>query len=365
MNPLEMFFVMNQNTSPNPSPLNVDNPYFIVPEKPEVSQLSIPKSKTCFFIIFFMSIFLMATPLAAVINAEIAHIYGPCCIIPLIIILLCFKYKVVLIKDKENNRLIVKEKNYFCCNTKSWNIPLAHSDIKIIYNFDFDNNCSYFHCRSGASIAVLNADPNVTDIDNNNIKNTPFKFIYIITNIKEKLDLSLNIESFIGKKFNNNIVQEINLYVPNPFNENNHFTSPDNVFVKISEHFYMFYNYKYFSQRASKENFQRLDWIYTDNFDRIFIGVVKDDTTYINNFTYNIQSIDKFIIEIREGKLCLKVMLKNGLNYEICRYTREKEKDLDTFIYLINGQINKINNGNNQAFLEKPELQDNSAPTLK
>ena len=44
-------------------------------------------------------------------------------------------------------------------------------------------------------------------------------------------------------------------------------------------------------------------------------------------------------MEIREGKLCLKVMLKNGFNYEICRYTREKEKDLDTFIYLINGQI--------------------------
>ena len=126
-----MFFVMNQNTSPNPSTLKVDNPYFIVPEKPEVSQLSLPKSKTWFFIIFFMSIFLMATPLAAVINAEIAHIYGPCCIIPLIIILLCFKYKVVLIKDKENNRLIVKEKNYFCCNTKNWNIPLLIQILKL------------------------------------------------------------------------------------------------------------------------------------------------------------------------------------------------------------------------------------------
>ena len=352
MNPLEMFLVMNQNTNPNPSPLKVDNPYFIVPEKPEVSQLSLPKSKTCFFIIFFMSIFLMATPLAAVINAEIAHIYGPCCIIPLIIILLCFKYKVVLIKDKENNRLIVKGKNYFCCNTKSWNIPLDHSDIKIIYNFDFDNNCNYFHCGRGTNIVVLNADPNVTEIDNNNIKNTPFKFIYIITNINDSPDIQFNLESFIAKKFNNNITEEINLYNPNKNNFNYFFNKPSNVFAKISDHFYMFYNYRYLDTNSTKESFQRLDWIYTNNFDRIFIGVVKDDTTYINNFTYNIVELDKFIVEIRGDALCLKVILKTGAKYDICRYTREKKSDLDTFIYLINGQINKINNGNNQAFLK-------------
>ena len=46
------------------------------------------------------------------------------------------------------------------------------------------------------------------------------------------------------------------------------------------------------------------------------------------------------------------------------KFVREKEKDLNIFIYLINDQINKINNKNNQDYPEKPEEPDNSAPTL-
>ncbi len=129
----------------------------------------------------------------------------------------------------------------------------------------------------------------------------------------------------------------------------------------------MFYNYSYLLGKSGKESFQRLDWIYTNDFDRIFIGVVKNDTSYVNTFTYTIESIDKFVLEIREGKLCLKIILKNGFDTEICRYTREKDKDLNTFLYLINGQINKIINGingNNQDYTEKPEEPGNSAPTL-
>ena len=46
------------------------------------------------------------------------------------------------------------------------------------------------------------------------------------------------------------------------------------LFVKISDHFYMFYNYEYLKENNSNETFQRLDWIYTSDFDRIFFGVV-------------------------------------------------------------------------------------------
>ena len=53
--------------------------------------------------------------------------------------------------------------------------------------------------------------------------------------------------------------------------------------------------------------------------------------------------------------------MKEGLNTEICRYTRHSEKKIEAFIYLINGQINKIKNKNNQDY---PEAPDNSAPTL-
>ena len=62
----------------------------------------------------------------------------------------------------------------------------------------------------------------------------------------------------------------------------------------------------------------------------------------------------------------MKIILKDSQNIEICRYTTRNKKNLETFIYLINGQINKINNGNgnNQEYPEKPKELDNSAPII-
>ena len=216
-----------------------------------------------------------------------------------------------------------------------------------------------------SKLIILNVDPNVIDINNNSIKNTPFKFIYRFQNLIGSWSvLESNLHHFTRKNYKNNIKEEIDLYVPKQKLINFSFKSfePSSIFVKISDHFYMFFNYKYRSETKSNENFRRLDWIYTADFDNIFIGVVKNDTTYINTFIYSIGAIDKFILELRDGKFFLKVLLKGGLNTEICRYTKEKEENLNIFIYLINGQINKINNNINQDFTEKP---DNSAPTTE
>ena len=131
------------------------------------------------------------------------------------------------------------------------------------------------------------------------------------------------------------------------------------VFVKISDHFYMFFNYNYLFNSKPNEGFERLDWIYSNDFDRIFFGVVKNDSSYVNTFIYNTNTIDKFVLEIRDGKFCFKILLKDGTNTEICRYNREQEDNLNTFIYLINGQINKINNDN-----QNQVISDNSAPTM-
>ena len=368
------------NASPNSSPQTMENPYIIVPENNEVNQLSIKKGGFIVFLLLFLLIISLSLPVVFLVNTT--QLY---CIIAIIIIiililiiLLICKSRIVLIKDKENNRLTVQEKNYFCCNIKTYNIPFEHCDIKA----EYDRESTTPPCFSNYSIIiVINADPNVTDIDNNNIKNIPFKFIKRFPNligIAQELELSL--VNFIGCKFNNTIEEEIKLHVPNykgkpnislPFNCT--FSSESDNFLKISDHFYMFYNYNYLGKKSGNESFQRLDWIYTNDFDRIFIGVVKNDTRYVNTFIYTIESIDKFILEIRDGKLCLKIILNDGFNTEICRYTREKDNDVNTFIYLINGQINKIkhgnngneiNNENNQDYPEKPEEPDNSAPTL-
>ena len=365
---------MSDFTNQGLSPINqgVENPYIIVPEDNGTNRLSIKKAVFITCVPLFIVLFMSGGCFVAVVNTKIPYL-AAVFVAPICLLLFFCKSRIVLIKDRANNRLTVQERNYFCCKMKSYNIPLSFLDIKTSpCGAESGPCCSHYLSR----IIILNADPDVTDIDNNNIKNTPFKFMYKFSYlIGSEQDLQLNLVNFIGAKFNNNIEEEINLYDPNrnplpniPFHFNFHFfPKKTDTFVKISDHFYMLYNYSYLYSKSSNESFERLDWIYTNDFDRIFLGVVKNDNSYVNTFIYNIESIDKFILEIRDGKLCLKIILKNGSNNEICRYTREKEKDLDTFIYLINGQINKLNNGdnNNQDLPEKPvETGDNSAPTI-
>ena len=345
-----------------PSPQILNNPYIVIPEDIQVNKLSLSTGKVFILLILFLYIFISFGSfyvLWILISPFIACIL----LLPILLLLFFRNYKVELIKDKTNNTLTVNEKNYFCCK-KKYKFSLEYTSFFV---FGDGIECESCCCpRHLSEIILLNVNPNVTDINNNSIKNTPFKFIYRFGNlIRDKSDLELDLEHLIGNKYNNNINEEIDLYAPKQeiksiYLRRKFLDNPTEIFVKISEHFYMFYNYNYLYKTKSNENFRRLDWIYTTDFDNIFIGVVKNDTTYINTFIYSIGSIDKFILEIRDGKFCLKVLLKGGINTEICRYTKENEENLNTLIYLINGQINKINNNNNQGFTEKP---DNSAPT--
>jgi hypothetical protein len=285
----------------------------------------------------------------------------PILLVPIILILFFCKSKIQLIKDKSNNRLTIVEKNFLCCK-KSYNLSLEYTDLKVS---GYGSESGPFCYHELSTIIAYNLNPNIVDLDKSNIKNVPFKFIYIFSNlIGERRQLELKLINFIGCKFENKINDEIDLYVPKQ--NNNIIVFPFNVinqnkyiFVKLFDHFYMFYNYNYLINSRSNETFKRLDWIYSNDFDRIFFGVVKNDSSYVNTFIYNTNTIDKFVLEINDGKFCFKILLKDGTNTEICRYNREQEKNLNTFIYLINGQINKINNVN-----QNQVISDNSAPTM-
>ena len=184
--------------------------------------------------------------------------------IPFFLYLLCGTSKMELTKDKANNILTIQEHNFCRCKKKRYNSPLNTSVLKAKYN-------DYLSCLGKVydycNIFLLNVDPKVKDIDNNNIKKIPYKFITKFENyIGEEKDLETIISSFLGNKFQNNIEEEINLYSPPEPNQFNFYSSPKtNIFVKISDHFYMFYNYYYLRKNDSKESFKRLDWLYTNN----------------------------------------------------------------------------------------------------
>ena len=344
-----------------PTPQTIENPYIVIPESNEENRLSISKGKFCVFVPIFMLTIFMVGPIVSLSVTGVPFLI-PILLIPIIIILSCCKSKIILIKNKSNNTLTIVEKYYLCCK-KRYNLILEYTDFKVIHYGSESGPCCNHELFT---IFALNINPNEADLDNSNIKNIPFKFLYKFNNlIGEQRQLELDLRNFSGIKFENKIKDEIDLYVPKQ-NKTlivfsiNQFNPINETFVKISEHFYIFYNYYFLRSSKSNESFERLDWIYSNDFDRIFIGVVKNDSSYVNTFIYNTNAIDKFILEIRDGKYCFKILLKDGTNTEICRYKREQEKNLNNFIYLINGQINKINNVN-----QNQVTPDNSAPTIE
>ena len=100
--------------------------------------------------------------------------------------------------------------------------------------------------------------------------------------------------------------------------------------------------------KAKKENIYRIDIIYSKNFDRMFIGLVKyTKTSYVNIFEFQMNNINRFILEnIGHDNYNLKVIFKNNDSHLICSIKKSQE-ELEGLAFLLNERlINNINNTN-------------------
>ena len=63
---------------------------------------------------------------------------------------------------------------------------------------------------------------------------------------------------------------------------------------------------------------------------------------------YNINDIEKFVLMIDNDNIRynFKICLKDGKAESICQFQDQEKKVLDSFIYLINGQIKNITKTN-------------------
>ena len=93
------------------------------------------------------------------------------------------------------------------------------------------------------------------------------------------------------------------------------------------------------------DNIFRIDCIYSKNFDRVFIGVVKyTKTKYINTFEYQMNNISRFILE-RVGNSSvtnydLKVIFKNNETQRICTIKNKTQVELEKLAFLLNERLN-------------------------
>ena len=198
---------------------------------------------------------------------------------------------------------------------------------------------------------------------NSNVQNKPFECIHELKNcIGEKNEVEMKVLGLSLNKFNNEAKSELD-----EAKKNNGMKPPTNNFrviirsfqasspiIKISKYFYIFRDFKVTHNvgddvETKRENFIEIDWIYSKNFDRIFIGILKNKNTYLNKGIYEINSIDMFQFETINTINNFQVVLKNGNSETLCTFKILPQNDLSDFIILINWQISKIKNkiGNN------------------
>ena len=92
----------------------------------------------------------------------------------------------------------------------------------------------------------------------------------------------------------------------------------------------------------------RIDFIYSENFDRIFIGIVKkDEKSYAKTFEFKMDIIDKFILQKFknfETGFDLKVMFKDKQMQDIWPIENKTQEELEGLVYLLNERLNQEKN---------------------
>ena len=122
--------------------------------------------------------------------------------------------------------------------------------------------------------------------------------------------------------------------------------------------------------------FLRIDMIYSKEFDRLFIGVVKNNkSAYINTYLFKLDEVAKFVIEknyIYEPGFHLKSIYKgSSLVQDIC-YINEMQIELEGLIYILNEKleqnVNSINNNTNSMVNnitnDNAGITDSSTPLI-
>ena len=100
----------------------------------------------------------------------------------------------------------------------------------------------------------------------------------------------------------------------------------------------------YICFKITYDKIYRIDFIFSKNFDQLFIGFVKyNQKSYINTFEFQMNEINKFIFEKENNTnyYNLKILFKNNENQQIHRFNRNQE---ELFSFLNNKIVNVTTN---------------------
>ena len=115
-------------------------------------------------------------------------------------------------------------------------------------------------------------------------------------------------------------------------------------------------------KNIKKKHYLRLDIIYSNDYDKIFIGNVKKETSYASTNLFNLNDIDKFVLQkykAKERGFHLLAFYKGNTipNAEIC-YIEDVQSELEGLVHILNERLN-----NNDIIPQQPYI--NSAPPIQ
>ena len=122
--------------------------------------------------------------------------------------------------------------------------------------------------------------------------------------------------------------------------------------------------YKTINSDEKNGDILRIDFIYSKNFDRIFIGLFNNNgKTYKNTFEFQMNLIDNFILQslsYNDRGYILKVNVKNNGIQELYIFPKANKENLRGLVYLLNEKL-KNNKKSQIDFI----TEENPQPTPK
>ena len=339
-----------------------EDPYFkIADPKPIESEIVvIKKSNLCFGFILFITIFLALA--AGIPFIRYFPFIPPIIFLLAVIFTLClFKKNYILKKDKDKNILYVYQTNYLCIKSKIVEVPLK--DVKIECCKGGEQYCCSNTKIIITIIRIYCTDQALYDLDNSNVQNRPIQCIHFLRNcIGNELELESKILGLSVEKHISEVKDELDEGYKNGMKRHksrlhrmpqSYPVLPE--IMQISKYFYSFRNFEVRYNvlddvETKREDFKQLDWIYSKNFDRIFIGVIKDNKSYMNKGIFEIDSLENFQFELMGELLHFQALLKDGNSVRLCTFKYIPENVLNDFIVLLNWQIIKIKKKNEQNY---------------
>ena len=295
--------------------------------------------------------------------------------------------RIELIKDTSNNLLIIKKYNLLNCKKETINLCLENFIFDILTDKTNEDNIKYH-------LLIVDTFKNLCeiDLDSSNILKKPIKIFYLIKNIKYEENINKEaLNRFIGAPPD----------VKNPIIELKTGTSIADIdeefklkkYIKISENFFSYYFKEPFLEDSTfilflfcvnficiillllyifevdkknelmagfvicilivfnlififrrVERIKRMDVVYTKDFKKMFIGLVKYyEKTYKKFFVLDINNIEKFKFEHDQSSnkyFNINVELKNEEVKKICKMENE-EDSMNVLLIALNEKIVK------------------------